>query len=43
MFASTKGKWFDKLNAHLILLVILDKYYERGGKKIKFMIGLYIG
>ncbi len=44
MFASTKGKWFDKLNAHLLILVIIDKYYEREKKKkIKFMVGLYIG
>jgi mannose/cellobiose epimerase-like protein (N-acyl-D-glucosamine 2-epimerase family) len=28
MFASTKGRWFDKLNSHLLLLVILDKYHE---------------
>jgi hypothetical protein len=37
MFASTKGRWFDKLNAHLLLLLllllILDKYHE--GKKNK--------
>jgi len=40
MFASTKGRWFDKLNSHLLLLVILDKGKK---KQIKFMIGLHIG
>ncbi len=32
MFASTKGRWFDRLNAHLLLVVILDKYHEEKKK-----------
>jgi mannose/cellobiose epimerase-like protein (N-acyl-D-glucosamine 2-epimerase family) len=28
LFASIKGRWFDKLNSNLLLLVILDKYHE---------------
>jgi len=36
MFASTKGRGFDRLNAHLLLVVILDKYHEEKKNKSSY-------